>query len=147
MISPYINFHMPNDKVTDRSPTNLEEMTTPRATTSSFLQSPLSYVYQPKVLDASGICHVITATKIPVNKTPTRLKGNIEKWAGEGKHNSPSQMWRGSTNGNLSIGTAWIKMVIRLSKRKVQYIKVVIKSLYWSKSAVAQSKYLIRYEL
>ena len=46
----------------------LEEMTTPKATSSSFLQSPLSCVYQPKVLNASGICHVITAITIPVNK-------------------------------------------------------------------------------
>jgi hypothetical protein len=120
MISPHINFHVPVDEVTDRSPTNLEEMTTPKDTTSSFLQPPLSYVYQLKVLDVSGVCHVITAITVPVNRTPRRLKGNIEKWAGRGKHNSPSEMWRGSTNGNLSIETAWIQTVARLSKRKVQ---------------------------
>jgi hypothetical protein len=40
---------------------------------------------------------------IPVNRTPRRLNGNIEKWVGRGKHNSLSEIWRGSTNGNLPI--------------------------------------------
>jgi len=120
MIFPHKRFYMPNGKVIDSSPTILEEMTTPKATASSLLQSPLSHVYQHKVLDVGGICHVITAIIIPVNRTPRRLKGNVEKWAGGGKHSSPSEMWRGSTNGNLSIETAWIQTVVRRSKRKLQ---------------------------
>jgi len=92
---------------------------------------------------------VITVITIPVNRRPRRLNGNIEQWVVRGKHNSRSDVeginkWKSSHRNDVDPNG---RKTIKTKRTVVQYIEVVIKSHIETSSEVAQSLYLIRYEL